>query len=67
MFNLDNFKIMLLKNNYTFKTLAESLNVSMSSIYRRIKDGGNFTVEEVRVMVNIFGKEDVFNALFYSL
>lgn len=65
MFNLDNFKMMLLKNHYTYELLAKRLDISKSSLYRRLADGGNFTIEETRIMVALFGKKDVFNALFY--
>ena len=64
MFNLDNFKMMLLKKHYTYELLAKRLGISLSSLYRRIADSGNFTAEEVRIMVALFGKKDVFNALF---
>lgn len=64
MFNLDNFKLMLLKKHYSFEQLANRLDISMTTLYRRLQDGGNFTVDEVRMMIAIFGKKDVFNAIF---
>ena len=64
MFNLDNFKLMLVKHKYTTNLLAKRLGISQSSLYRRLNDSGNFSMKEVRVMVALFGKEDVFNALF---
>ena len=65
MFNLNNFQAMLSKYGYTKKKLAEELGISYLALYRRISNGGNFSVEEVRKLITIFGKEDVYNSLFY--
>lgn len=64
MFNLDNFKLLLFKHHYSKEQLAKRLGISVASLYRRIANGGNFTAEEVRIMISLFGKKDVFNALF---
>ena len=64
MFNLDNFLSMLGKNRMTKKHLADILGISQTSIYRKINSGGNFTVEELRLMIALFGKEDVLNCFF---
>lgn len=64
MFNLDNFKLMLYKKHYSFELLSQRLGISLSTLYRRIQDSGNFTAEEVRIMIALFGKKDVFNALY---
>ena len=65
MFNLNNFLAMLMKNGYTKEKLANELDISMTSLYRRLNNSGNFTSEEVRIMISLFGKEDVFNSLYF--
>lgn len=65
MFNLDNFLSMLGKNRMTKKQLAKALDISETSLYRRINGSGNFSVEEVRQMIALFGREEVLNCLFY--
>lgn len=65
MFNLEKFLSMLGKNRMTRKELANILGISVASLYRRISNAGNFTTEEIRKMISLFGKEDVLECLFY--
>lgn len=65
MFNLNNFNAMLAKKGYTKTQLARELNINSSSLHRKIEKGGSFNIVEIRKMVAIFGKEEVFNSLFY--
>ena len=65
MFDLDGFLFMLGKHRTTKKQLAKLLDISMASLYRRLNNGGNFTVDEVRIMISLFGRDDVVACLFY--
>ena len=64
MFDLEKFLDMIARNRYTKKKLADRLGISVSSLYRRIEKGGAFSVDEVRIMIALFGKDDVLNSLF---
>ena len=65
MFNLEKFLAMLGKNRITRKKLADVLGISVASLYRRMNNAGNFSTEEIRIMISLFGKEDVLECLFY--
>ena len=64
MFNLNKFNAMLLRHNKTKEDLARYLGISKVSLYRRLSNAGDFTTEEIRLMVNLFGKEEVLDCLF---
>ena len=64
MFDLEKFLDMLARNRYTKTKLAKTLNISLSSLYRRIENGGAFTIDEIRLMIALFGKDDVFKVFF---
>lgn len=64
MFDLEKFLDMLARNRYTKTKLAKTLNISLSSLYRRIENGGSFTIDEIRLMIALFGKDDVFKVFF---
>ena len=66
MLNLTNFNVMLAKHDYTKPMLAKLLGLNKSSLYRRIKNNGAFSQQEISKMIEVFGKEDVMNALFYK-
>ena len=65
MFNLEKFLSMLGKNRMTRKQLADILGISVTSLHRRLNNAGNFSAEEIRIMISLFGKDDVLDCLFY--
>lgn len=64
MFNRKKFIAMLDNMNVTKKDLASYLGISIASLYRRMKDNGNFTANEIRLMINFFGKDEVISCMF---
>lgn len=64
MFNKNKFEAMLLKHNTSKKDLALYLNISISYLYKKISNGGDFNVEEIRLMTNLFGRNEVLDCLF---
>ena len=64
MFNHKMFVAMLLKRNITKEQLADYLGISIASYYRRIRNNGNFSANEIRLLINFFGREEVLACLF---
>lgn len=58
------FVAMLLKRNITKEQLADYLGISIASYYRRIRNNGNFSANEIRLLINFFGREEVLACLF---
>lgn len=64
MFNKNKFIAMLLKHNTKKSELAKYLNIEVYSLNRKIRNGGSFNMDEVRLMINLFGKDEVIDCLF---
>lgn len=64
MFNRKRFEAMLLKRNVSKEELADYLGISIASYYRRVRNNGNFSANEIRLLINFFGKEEVMGCLF---
>ena len=64
MFNRKMFEAMLVKRGLTKEDMAEYLGISIASYYRRMKSG-NFTADEIRLLINFFGREEVLDCIFY--
>lgn len=65
MFNLKLFEAMLSKRDVTKEDVAKYLGISRSSLYRRLHNAGDFTKEEINLLINYFGREEVLDCLFY--
>lgn len=64
MFNLKRFEAMLSQRGITKKELATYLGISLPSLYRRLQKGGDFTKNEITMLINYFGRDEVLNCLF---
>lgn len=64
MFNKNEFNAMVVAKGMNKAELASKLNIDRSTLYYRIREGGNFTVEEITKLIEIFGSEKVFEVLF---
>ena len=64
MFNLKLFEAMLSKRGVTKQDVASYLNISLSSFYRRLQKGGDFTRGEINLLINYFGRDEVLSCLF---
>lgn len=64
MFDLNGFLDMIARHRYTKTKLAKTLCISLSSLYRRLENGGTFTVDEIRLMMTLFGKDEVLKVFF---
>ena len=65
MFNKNKFNAMLLNHNVSKKQLADYLGVKVYSLNRKIRLGGNFSANEIRKLINVFSRDEVFGCLFY--
>lgn len=65
MFNLKKFEAMLLNHNCTKQDVADYLGITLTSLYRRLENDGNFKAKEIRLLINVFSKEEVLNCFFY--
>ena len=64
MFNLQKFNAMLFNHNVSKQQLADYLGISLSSLYKRLQKGGDFTSNEIRKLINVFSKDEVMGCLF---
>ena len=64
MFNKTKFNAMLLNHNATKQQVADYLGISLSYLYRKIRNCGDFTTEETRKLITLFSKEEVLGCLF---
>ena len=64
MFNKNKFEAMLLNHNVSKQQLADYLGIKKYTLLRRIKNSGNFTTDEIRQLINVFSREEVFGCLF---
>jgi len=63
MFNRKRFEAMLLERGVTKQQLCDYLGISIASLFRRLKDG-NFTANEIRLLIHFFGREEVLGCIF---
>lgn len=66
LFNRKKFEAMMLERGVTKEDVAHYLGISVASYYRRIRDNGNFTANEIRMLINFFGKDKVLACIFYD-
>lgn len=51
MFNKNEFKAQLVRQDMTMKELAMFLGIDESTLYRKIQDDGRFTRQEINAMI----------------
>lgn len=51
MFDVRRFKALLIFKGVTNKMLAERLNINESTLYRKINADGDFSREEINIMI----------------
>lgn len=52
MFDEKRFRQHLKEKKIKFKDLAKALNMNESTLYRKIKNNGNFTLHEINTMID---------------
>lgn len=52
MFNMAEFNAALARKGCTRKELAEMLDINEVTLYRKLKRGGDFTREEINIMID---------------
>lgn len=52
MFDVRRFKAQMVLMGVTGKMLAEKLNINESTLYRKLNAGGDFTREEINIMID---------------
>lgn len=64
MFNETEFEVQKVRANVTNKQIAEKLDIDESTLYRKIKNGGNFTRKEIGILIDFLGIEDPMDIFF---
>lgn len=65
MFNEAKFNAMISSRGFKKKDVAEYLGIKYNSLYKKCKDNGNFTANEIRMLITAFSREEVLDCLFY--
>ena len=52
MFNENEFRAQVIRAGKTMKQVAEFLGIDVSTLYRKIRSGGNFTREEINGLID---------------
>ena len=58
MFNERYFKAEIVRNGLSMKEVARKLNIDESTLYRKIKNNGNFSREEINKLILLLHIED---------
>lgn len=64
MFNETEFEVRKIRAKVTNKQIAEKLNIDESTLYRKIKSGGNFTRKEIGILIDFLGIDDPMDIFF---
>lgn len=65
MFNETEFEVQKVRAKVTNKQIAEALEIDESTLYRKVKSGGNFTRKEISTLID-FMKIDDPMAIFFD-
>ncbi len=65
MFNERYFKAEIVRNGLSMKEVARRLNIDESTLYRKIKNNGNFSREEINKLILLLHIEDP-KSIFFS-
>jgi DNA-binding CsgD family transcriptional regulator len=58
LFNRTEFEIQMIREGVTYKDLAKILNIGVSTLYRKMKNGGSFSREEIAILMKTLNIED---------
>ena len=64
MFDQDQFNVLLYSNHMTKEQLARELGISAPTLYRKIKDSGNFSKKEIDKLIALFGSTKIIPIFF---
>ena len=64
MFNKAEFRAALARKGCTRKELAKMLGINEVTLYRKLKRDGDFTREEINIMIQELGIEDPASIFF---
>ena len=64
MFDEKRFRAQCILAGVSMKDLAAKLNVNESTLYRKIKQDGSFTREEINIMIDFLKIEDLKEIFF---
>ena len=66
MFNERYFKAEIVRNGLSMKEVARRLNIDESTLYRKIKNNGNFSREEINKLILLLHIEDPKSIFFFE-
>lgn len=64
MFNRTEFEVYVIRAGLNYKELAKMLNVDASTLYRKIKNGGAFSREEIAILMKVLNIENPMGIFF---
>lgn len=64
MFDIRRFKAQLIIKGVTNRMLAERLNINESTLYRKINADGDFSREEINIMIDFLEIENPMDIFF---
>lgn len=63
-FNEKEFKVACLKHDVSQEKLADLLGISYATLRRCVKNGGEFTRSQIKVLCTLFGQDTAMAFLF---
>lgn len=64
MFDERRFNAQLVLKGITKQEVADALGIKESTLYRKIKRGGDFTRAEIQTLISLLGFDDPMNVFF---
>lgn len=65
MFNLPEYRAAMARKGLTKKDVAQALNITEVTLWRKLKRGGDFSRAEINTLVDLMDIEDV-AAVFFA-
>lgn len=64
MFNETEFEVQKVRAKVTNKQIADELGIDESTLYRKVKAGGNFTRREMGILIKFMNMDDPMSVFF---
>jgi AraC-like DNA-binding protein len=64
MFDKDKFKGSVYASGHTLKSVAEYLNISETTFYRKLKHNGSFSRYEINQLIDLLNIQNPFDIFF---
>lgn len=65
MFDLSEYRAAMARMGLTQKNVASALNINETTLWRKLRRGGDFTRSEINILIDLLHIEDV-EAVFFA-